>query len=228
MTAAEGEAAGWSPALKPLVEIPENIMRYSIYLFAAAVLLAMPAVSVGESYAQEGTMNKPLILYYSRTGNTRLCGDVLQKALDADVLEIKDCKSRSGGWGFFTGAIGSLFNVHTKIEPLHPDLSRYRNIIIASPIWTGTLSTAIRTLIDTNRWDGKNVILFTTTNAAEKEKYINKSRDRAAKAGAQVLGYYQVAVKNEVNGKRVDRPRQELIEAARGFVPEIKRAFSIP
>ncbi|MCX5902129.1 MAG: hypothetical protein NTV89_01380 [Proteobacteria bacterium] len=43
-----------------------------------------------------------------------------------------------------------------------------------------------------------------------------------------MLGYYQVVVKNEVNGKRVDKPRQGLIEAARGFVPEIKRAFSLP
>jgi flavodoxin len=201
-------------------------MRYVIFI--AAVLLAVLAAPLSESFSQEQSMNKPLILYYSRTGNTRLCCEVLQKALGADLLEIKDCKSRSGGWGFFTGAIGSMFNVHTAIDPLHPDLSRYRNIIIAAPIWTGTLATAIRTLIDKNRWDGKNVVLFTTTNAAEKEKYIQKSRDRAAKAGARVLGYYQVVVKKEVNGKRVDRPQQELIDATNGFVPEIKRAFSLP
>ena len=173
-------------------------------------------------------MDKILILYYSRTGNTRLCCEALQKELGADVLEIKDRKSRSGGWGFFTGAIGSMFNVHTDIEPAHPDLSGYRKIIIASPIWTGTLATAIRTLIDDNRWDDKNVVLFTTTNAAEKEKYIEKSKARVAQRGARVLGYCQVVVKNEVNGKRVDKPRQELIEAASRFVPEIKRAFSLP
>jgi flavodoxin len=206
-------------------------MRYSNLLFFAAALLivfTVFAAPVSEAFSQDTPMNKTVILYYSRTGNTKLCCEILQKELGADLLEIKDAKSRSGGWGFFTGAIGSLFNVHTTIEPPHPDLSRYRNIIIASPIWTGTLSTAIRTLIDTNRWDGKDVVLLTTTNAAEKEKYIQKSRDRAAKAGARVLGYYQVVVKNEVNGKRVDKPRQELIEAARGFVPEIKRAFSLP
>jgi flavodoxin len=202
----------------------KKICRLILAVAAAAFIVTLPL-----AYAQEKSMtDKVLILYYSRTGNTRLCCEALQKALDADMLEIKDCKSRSGGWGFFTGAIGSLFNVHTTIEPLHPDLSRYRNIIIASPIWTGTLSTAIRTLIDENRWDGKNVVLLTTTNAAEKEKYIEKSRARVAQRGARVLGYYQVVVKNEVNGKRVDRPRQELIDSARGFVPEIKRAFSLP
>ena len=192
------------------------------------VLAVMFVLSCTISFAQEGPAANILILYYSRTGNTRLCCEALQKDLDADLIEIKDRENRSGGWGFFTGAIGSLFNVHTKIEPAHPDLAAYRNVIIASPIWTGTLSTAIRTLIDENRWDGKNMVLFTTTNAAEKEKYIEKSKARAAQRGAQVLGYCQVVVKNEVNGERVDRPQQEIIDAARRFVPEIKKAFSLP
>ena len=115
-----------------------------------------------------------------------------------------------------------------KLTLCIPTSSPYRNIIIASPIWTGTLSTAIRTLIDENRWDGKKVVLFTTTNAAEKEKYIEKSKARVAQRGAQVLGYCQVVVKNEVSGKRVDKPKQEIIEDALKFVPEIKKAFSLP
>jgi flavodoxin len=197
--------------------------KFLLACAVAALIFTLPL-----AYAQESGAGKILILYYSRTNNTKMCCEALQKELGADLLEIKDRKNRSGGWGFFTGAVGSLFNVHTDIEPAHPDLSRYKNIIIASPIWTGTLATAIRTLIDDNRWDGKNVVLFTTTNAAEKEKYIEKSKARVAQRGAQVLGYCQVAVKNEVNGKRVDKPQQEIIEAARGFVPEIKKAFSVP
>lgn len=206
-------------------------MRYRYLLFFAAallILLAVLAAPVSESFSQEIPVGKTVILYYSRTGNTRLCCEALQKELGADLLEIKDCKSRSGGWGFFTGAIGSLFNVHTKIEPLHPDIAPYSNIIIASPIWTGTLSTAIRTLIDTNRWDGRRVMLFTTTNAAEKEKYIEKGKARVAQRGARVAGYCQVVVKKEVAGKKVDRPKQEIIEDTLKLVPEIKRAFSLP
>lgn len=170
-------------------------------------------------------MGKTLILYYSRTGNTKMCCEALQKELGADLLEIKDLKNRDGGWGFFTGALGSMFNVHTNIDPLNPDLSPYKNIIIASPIWTGTLSTAIRTLIDKNRFDNKQVVMFTTTNAAEKEKYIEKSKARAANNGAQVVGYCQVVVKREVDGKKVDKPKQEIIEDTLKFVPEIKKAF---
>ena len=178
--------------------------------------------------AQESSTGKTLILYYSRTGNTKLCCEALQKELGAHMIEVKDLKNRAGGWGFFTGAVGSMFDVHSDIDPVRPDISPYSNIIIASPIWTGTLSTAIRTLIDKNRWDGRRVMLFTTTNAAEKEKYIEKGKARVAQRGAQVAGYCQVVVKREVAGKKVDRPKQEIIEDALKFVPEINKAFSLP
>ena len=206
-------------------------MRYSSSLVTAAALLIVLAVlsaTVSEAFSQENPVNKTLILYYSRTGNTKLCCEALQKELGADMIEIKDLKNRSGGWGFFTGAVGSMFDVHTDLDPVKPDLSPYKNIIIASPIWTGTLSTAIRTLIDKNQFDGKKVLLFTTTNAAEKEKYIEKGKARVAQRGAQVAGYCQVVVKKEVAGKKVDRPKQEIIEDALKFVPEIKKAFSLP
>ena len=200
------------------------MQRY--YRTPCIAVIALLLICTGTlAFAQESSMGKTLILYYSRTGNTKMCCEALQKELGADLLEIKDLKNRDGGWGFFTGALGSMFNVHTKIDPLNPDLSSYKNIIIASPIWTGTLSTAIRTLIDKNRFDNKQVVMFTTTNAAEKEKYIEKSKARAAKSGAQVVGYYQVVVKKEVDGKKVDKPKQEIIEDTLKFVPEIKKAF---
>ena len=198
--------------------------RYYRTPFIAVIALLLVCTST-LTVAQENSMGKTLILYYSRTGNTKMCCEALQKELGADLIEIKDLKNRDGGWGFFTGALGSMFNVHTNIDPLNPDLSPYKNIIIASPIWTGTLSTAIRTLIDKNRFDNKQVVMFTTTNAAEKEKYIEKSKARAANNGAQVVGYYQVVVKREVAGKKIDKPKQEIIEDTLKFVPEIKKAF---
>jgi flavodoxin len=200
------------------------MQRYYRTPFIVVIALLLVCTSTFTT-AQESSMGKTLILYYSRTGNTKMCCEALQKELGADLLEIKDLKNRDGGWGFFTGALGSMFNVHTNIDPLNPDLSPYKNIIIASPIWTGTLSTAIRTLIDKNRFDNKQVVMFTTTNAAEKEKYIEKSKARAANNGAQVVGYYQVVVKREVEGKKVDKPKQKIIEDTLKFVPEIKKAF---
>jgi hypothetical protein len=41
-----------------------------------------------------------------------------------------------------------------------------------------------------------------------------------------ILGYYQLVVKKEVNGKRIDKSRKEIIDGTLRFVPEIKKAFS--
>jgi flavodoxin len=200
-----------------------SIKLTALVLCMAALLLVPPPLSS----TQEGTHGKVLILYHSLTGNTKACCEVLQKELSADVIEIKDVKNRSGKWGFFKTAIGSLFGSHTKIEPENPDLSSYSSIIIGSPIWTGKLSMATRTLIDKNSFAGKKVIIFTTTNAFEKEKYKEKSKDLVRKAGGDVVGYYQVVAKEEVDGEKVDRGIERMLEDTLTLVPEIKEAFSL-
>jgi len=178
------------------------------------------------SLSEEGINGKTLILYYSLTGNTKAGCEALQKELGASIVEIKDLKKRSGKWGFFKTAIGSLVGKHTKIEPEKLDLSGYQNIILGSPIWTGKLSMAIRTVIDRNRFDGQKVIIYTTTNAFEKEEYKEKSRNLVRKAGGDVVGYYQILAKEEVDGKKKDRTKEQIIEDTLALVPEIKGLFS--
>jgi len=179
------------------------------------------------SLSEEGINGKTLILYYSLTGNTKAGCEALQKELGASIVEIKDLKKRSGKWGFFKTAIGSLVGKHTKIEPEKLDLSGYQNIILGSPIWTGKLSMAIRTFIDRNRFDGKKVIIYTTTNAFEKEKYKEKGKNLVRKAGGDVVGYYQILAKEEIDGKKIDRTKEQIVNDTIALVPEIRRLFSV-
>lgn len=179
------------------------------------------------SFAQQVTEGKILILYHSLTGNTKACCEALQKGLETDIIEIKDLSDRSGRWGFFKSAIGSLLGMHTDIEPEKPDLSAYSNVILGSPIWTGKLSMAIRTLIDKNSFVGKQVVIFTTTNAFEQEKYKEKSKNLVREAGGEVVGYYQILAKEVVDEEeKVDRPKEDIVKDALKLVPKIKKAFS--
>ena len=70
-------------------------------------------------------------------------------------------------------------------------------------------------------------MIFTTTNAFEKEKYKEKSRNLVRKAGGDVVGYYQVLAKEEVNDEKVDRTKEQIVEDTLTFVPEIQRSFSL-
>ena len=178
------------------------------------------------TFAQEDKKEEEiLILYHSLTGNTKASCEALQQALQAEILEIKDLVDRKGKWGFFKTAIGSLFGRHTKIEPENPDLSSYSCIILGSPIWTGKLSMAIRTFIGKNSFEGKKVVIFTTTNAFEKEKYKEKSMDLIREKGGDVVGYFQVAVQEEINGEKIDKSKEQIISETLKFVTEIKKSF---
>jgi len=192
-----------------------------LFLMGVVFLLSEMTVVASEDTAVKNF----LIVYYSRTGNTRAACEALQKELSADILEIKDLKDRSGGWGFFTGAIGSLFGTHTKIDPAHPDLAAYDAVIIGSPIWAGKLSTAIRTFIAQNRFDGKKVILFTTTNVLEKEGAHNKAKKMVRESGGDAAGYYQIAVREKIDGRKVEKTKEQIASEACGLAAHIQKTF---
>lgn len=157
-----------------------------------------------------------LIIYYSRTGTCRIVSDMLKQSLDADVLEVFDQKDRSGRWGYFTAGLDSMLNRYTDIEPSRPDLDSYKTFIIVSPVWNWKLSVPIRTLMHGNRFDGRDLIFFTTGNneVMKYEKYDDNApflkrylRDYLRKkceatklfvqtTGGSIAGYYHVATKN--------------------------------
>jgi flavodoxin len=200
--------------------------NHKVHKLLTLILFIVFLLAPPLSFAQQETDGKTVILYYSLTGYTRVCCEALQEALGADLIEIKDLKRRSGKWGFFKTAWASMFGMNTRIDPKNPDLSLYTNVILGSPNWTAKLSMAIRTLIDKNRFDGKKVIIFTTTNAYVKEKHEEKGKKLVRKSGGEVVGYYQILSRDEVDKKKVERPKEQVVEDALELVPEIRKAFS--
>ena len=68
----------------------KSAVLQSVFIVLAVLLQLIPdAVALGEE--REG---KTLIIYYSRTGKSKLVCDVLQKNIHADILEVKDTKGR--------------------------------------------------------------------------------------------------------------------------------------
>jgi len=199
---------------------------HKVYTLLTLVLLTVFLLAPPLSFAQQEENGKTVILYYSLTGYTKVCCEALQEALGADLIEIKDLKKRSGKWGFFKTAWASMFGKKTKIDPKNPDLSPYTNVILGSPNWTAKLSMAIRTLIAKNRFDGKKVIIFTTTNAYVKEKHEEKGKKLVRKSGGEVVGFYQILSRDEVDKKKVERPKEQVVEDTLELVPEIQKAFS--
>ena len=189
--------------------------RPALAVMTAAVLLSIFCLPMVCSAATADT-EKTLILYYSRTGKSKIVCDTLKQYFNADALEITEKKDRSGTLGFLSAAFDSFMDRPAEITPANPALNGYDSLIIVSPIWNWNICVPIRTLIATNNFASKKLIMFTTANIDIKKyepygddapftkrffrDYLRKKsmamRELAAESGADIRGHFHVSTKD--------------------------------
>ena len=152
--------------------------------------------SLQKSVSSPGESN-PIIVYYSRTGKTRIVANTLKDQFSCEIAEIKSTKDREGYLGVFTCVLDSLFNRDDQIEPFNKDLKGYSPIIIVSPIWLGKLSSPARTLIKQNGLQGKEVHIFITYNGRLTEEKEKALEDGITSQGIKLNGLYKIITKEK-------------------------------
>ena len=128
-------------------------------------------VSVGVcSAGEQSASGKTLILYYSKTGNTRAACEALQKETGADIQEIKDLNSRKGFWAG-TGMLKIFMGMQTDIEPETVDFGPYDTLSSArrSGLHSSVLPCA--PLSSATILRARTVIIFITADSFVDEKY---------------------------------------------------------
>jgi flavodoxin len=93
---------------------------------------------------------KTLVVYYSRTGNTKMIAETISESLDCDIEEIVDKEKRGGIIGYLKSGYEASRNKLSIIEdPIH-DLSKYDLLIVGTPVWAGKMSVPLRTYLHKN------------------------------------------------------------------------------
>lgn len=115
---------------------------------------------------------KRLVVYYSRTGNTKFVADKIAQNLKADLCEILDKKNRNGKLVFLTGGYAAFREKLTTIEAAK-SIDDYESIIIGSPIWAGKITPAIRTFVTQNDFSRKKLALFITMGRNKTRKALS-------------------------------------------------------
>ncbi|MFX1320587.1 MAG: flavodoxin family protein [Promethearchaeota archaeon] len=103
-----------------------------------------------------------LVVFYSRTGNTKKIGELISRELNCEYEEIFDTKKRSGVIGFLRAGADATREKLTIIKEIEKNPELYDLIIIGTPIWSKRMSTPIRTYITEYRSKIKNVAFFCT------------------------------------------------------------------
>ncbi len=111
---------------------------------------------------------KILVVYYSRTGNTKKIGQEIAKKLNADVDEIIDLKDRSGIRGWLGGGRDAFFKKPTNVK-FEKSSVNYDLVIIGTPIWTGTATPAIKAYLSESSFN--KVAFFCTFGGNHKDTF---------------------------------------------------------
>jgi menaquinone-dependent protoporphyrinogen IX oxidase len=105
---------------------------------------------------------KALVVYYSRTGNTKKVGDELAKLLSCDVEELVDTASRAGPVGFLKSIREGSGRMMATLQPVKMDPTNYDIVVIGAPNWDANMSSPVRTYLTENKAKFKSVAFFIT------------------------------------------------------------------
>ena len=181
----------------PKLIITLIVFSLSIFYFPTqSMLMADPAIQENVS-SPEGS--KPIIVYFSRTGKTRIVVNGLTDKLSCETAEIKSIEDRSGFFGVLTCVLDQLVERDAQIEPLKKDVTGYNPIIIATPIWLGKLSSPARTFIKQSGLNGKEVYIVLTYNGSLTEEKENILKEGLTSQGINLKELYKVVTKEKTD-----------------------------
>jgi flavodoxin len=118
---------------------------------------------------------KTLVVYYTKTGNSKFAAETIAAEVGADMEEVVDLKNRKGRLAFLSAGRDAMQGKLTEIAETKRNPLDYDLIVIAQPVWAGSPTPAIRTYLKKNDLSGKKLALFfsdSSHKAVEKTKAI--------------------------------------------------------
>lgn len=140
------------------------------------------------------------VVYFSRSGNTRLAAQYLADQLKADLFSLTADDYPLGVRGWINSLRDARGHRATLSSPAI-DLSKYRTVYLGSPIWLYSPAPPIWEFVSKQRFDGKRVVLFNTYNSTFESRFIEEFKASVLKQGA--VAFEHRAVRRGRMGQQV-------------------------
>ncbi|HIU84833.1 MAG TPA: hypothetical protein IAC66_05675 [Candidatus Aphodousia gallistercoris] len=107
---------------------------------------------------------KPLLVYYSLSGNTERVAQALATLTQADVYRIETVKAYPSNFDAVVEQAREERNrnVMPEIKPLQIDLTQYETVFLGFPIWSSSVAQPVKTFLSQYSLNGKTVYPFCT------------------------------------------------------------------
>lgn len=131
---------------------------------------------------------RSLVVFYTRSGNTGLVAHTIKRELKSHIKEITDYTNYRSTFDYlFTNLIDSA-----SINPRKLDIDYYDYIFIGTPVWFGSMTPAIKKIIDNTDFKNKNIILFNTMKIGGNENAMKKMVKEIRKQNGKVVGAFSI------------------------------------
>lgn len=134
-----------------------------------------------------------LVVYYSRTENTKAMALEIVRRFDADVVRI-ETDSYGTNFGGWSEANDDAWNEVADVEilPATFDISPYGLIFLGSPIWWYRPAVPLWAFVKRNDFTDKPVVLFNTFNSQFKQEHIDAFAEILAGKGGRLVDHVYV------------------------------------
>jgi flavodoxin len=141
---------------------------------------------------------KSLVVYYSRTGNTKKVAEALASMLKCDIEELADkksSKSREGLFGYLRCCKEGMKKIMPEIEKTKNNPASYDMVIVGAPNWGSNMASPVRTYLAINKSKFKKVAFFCTMGGQSPGKTFIDMEEICSKKPVALLGLRASAVK---------------------------------
>jgi Flavodoxins len=153
---------------------------------------------------------KSLVVFYSRTGNTKIVAEALAGALGADIESIV---SDTRGKGMGRLVLQTLFKTRTRIDAPKNDASLYDLVVIGTPVWARNVSGPVRTYLAQNKSKFKTVAFFCTYGGSGSEKALKTMEKLCGRPVAGKLDVRESDVKSTAYAADVKHFAAKILES---------------
>lgn len=158
---------------------------------------------------------KMLVIFYSKSGNTRQVAESISKSFNCDIEEIKEKENRKGIFKTIIEIKDAILGNEADICECEKDPSEYDIVIIGTPVWASHVTPAIRTYISKNK-DKIKCTAFFNTHGTEKTKESKVFKDLEkiiVKKPKALMEVSKAEIKNGDYKKKIEIFRADLVES---------------
>lgn len=128
-----------------------------------------------------------LVIYYSRSGNTRKAGEAVAQALAADTEELLETKDRSGLSGYLRAGGDAMLKREAAIKQLGKSVDAYDLVVVGTPIWAFTVAPPVRALLSRQGSRMARVAFFCTMGGSGAKRAFREMADLCGKQPVATL-----------------------------------------